>query len=49
MENAPAAAYTVAELGTLFVSFIPAGFLLGCFPVLAGVAVQGLMNIFKKA
>lgn len=36
------------ELGRLFVSTIPVGFVLGCFPMLIGVAIHGIVGIFKK-
>ena len=36
------------ELGKLFVSIIPIGFLVGCFPMIIGVAIDGIIRIFKK-
>lgn len=35
-------------LGKLFVSTIPVGFVLGCFPMLIGVTIHGIVGIFKK-
>ncbi len=32
----------------LSVSFVPAGFLLGCIPMLAGLGIQVAINIFRK-
>lgn len=37
------------ELGSLFVSTIPVGFVLGCFPMLIGATIYGIVRIFKKA
>ncbi len=36
------------ELGKLFVSCIPVGFLVGCFPMIIGLTVLGIISIFKK-
>lgn len=38
----------LVDLGTLFVSFIPVGFLLGCIPMAAGIVVDGVFKIIKK-
>lgn len=40
---------SLEELADLFVTFIPIGFLVGCFPMLIGFTIQGLMHIFKRA
>lgn len=40
---------SLEELGQLFIASIPAGFLIGCIPMIIGVAIHGLINIFKKA
>lgn len=37
------------ELTELFASCIPIGFLVGCFPMIIGVAINGIIGIFKKA
>ena len=42
-------ALTLEELTTFFVSTIPAGFALGCIPMIIGVAIHGIIGIFKKA
>lgn len=39
---------TLADFGTLFVSSIPVGFLLGGIPMLIGSAVHGVIRIFKQ-
>lgn len=39
---------TLEELGKLFVSCIPVGFLVGCFPMIIGLTVLGIISIFKK-
>lgn len=36
------------ELGNLFVSCIPIGFFIGCFPMFIGYAICGIISIFKK-
>lgn len=41
--------FTIQELGTLFVSCIPVGFMLGCFPMLIGATIHGIFRIFKQA
>lgn len=40
---------SLEELGKLFTASIPVGFILGCFPMITGVAIHGLINIIKKA
>ena len=40
---------SLEELGQLFTTSIPVGFLIGCIPMIIGVALHGLINIFKKA
>lgn len=40
---------TIEELGQLLMTSIPVGFLIGCIPMIIGVAIHGLINIFKKA
>lgn len=40
-------ALSIEELGTLFVSAIPAGFLIGCIPMVIGFAVRVLVKIFN--
>lgn len=40
--------FTVEDIGRLFVSAIPTGFILGCFAMIIGVTICGLVNIFKK-
>lgn len=40
---------SLEELGKLFTASIPVGFLIGCIPMIIGVAIHGLINIFKKA
>ncbi len=42
-------AYSVVELSQLFIASIPVGFLVGCFPMIVGIAILGLMNILKRA
>ncbi len=39
---------TITDSLALAVPFIPAGFLLGCIPMLFGIGVQVITNIFKK-
>ncbi len=36
------------ELGNLFVSCIPIGFFIGCFPMFIGFSICGIISIFKK-
>ena len=36
------------DLFTMFVPFVGAGFLLGCLPMLAGVGILAVINIFNK-
>ncbi|WP_279232798.1 MULTISPECIES: hypothetical protein [unclassified Clostridium] len=38
----------VDELLTMYAPYIGAGFLLGCLPMLAGIGIQVVINIFKK-
>ena len=40
---------SLEELGQLFTTSITVGFLVGCIPMIIGVAIHGLINIFKKA
>lgn len=49
MEGQELLALSLEELGQLFITSIPAGFLIGCIPMIIGVAIHGLINIFKKA
>lgn len=39
---------TLSDCGQLFCGSIPVGFVLGCFPMIIGVTIHGLINIFKK-
>lgn len=39
---------TIADLGKLFVSCIPVGFLLGFIPMLIGAVIHGIFRIFKQ-
>ena len=38
----------VEDLLTMYAPFVGAGFLLGCLPMLAGLGIQAVINIFKK-
>lgn len=38
----------VENLLTMYAPFVGAGFLLGCLPMLAGLGIQVVINIFKK-
>ena len=38
----------VVVLLTMYAPFVGAGFLLGCLPMLAGIGIQVVINIFKK-
>lgn len=38
---------SLEECGSLFVSAIPAGFVIGCIPMMIGFAVHALVKIFK--
>lgn len=40
---------TVEETAKLFVSCIPIGFIAGAIPMVIGLAVSGIVKIFKKA
>lgn len=40
---------SLGDMFNLLVSFTPIGFLLGFFMILVGLAVNGVMKIFKKA
>lgn len=40
---------TVEETAKLLLSFIPVGFIAGAIPMVVGLAVSGVMKIFKKA
>lgn len=39
---------TVESLLYAFVPFVVVGFLLGCLPMLAGLGIHAVINIFKK-
>lgn len=49
MEGQELLTLSLVELGELFITSIPAGFLIGSIPMTIGVAIHGLINIFKKA
>lgn len=49
MEGQELLTLTLEELGQLFITSIPVGFLIGCIPMIIGVAIHGLINIIKKA
>lgn len=38
----------VVELIELYAPYVGVGYLLGCLPMLAGIGVQVVINIFKK-
>lgn len=38
----------VDELLMMYAPYVGVGFLLGCFPMLAGICIQVVINIFKK-
>lgn len=38
---------SIEQFGVLFVSAIPAGFVIGCIPMIIGFAVHALVKIFK--
>ncbi|WP_278336010.1 hypothetical protein [Enterocloster clostridioformis] len=38
----------VEDLLTMYAPYVGAGFLLGCLPMLAGIGIQVVINIFKK-
>ena len=40
---------SLSNCGQLFCGFIPVGFIIGCFPMIVGVVVHGIIGIFKKA
>lgn len=40
---------SLEEVGQLFVTSIPIGFVIGCIPMVIGVAIHGLINIIKSA
>ena len=40
--------YSLSDLMSYILSFIPIGFLLGCFPFVVGLAVNGIIKIFKQ-
>ena len=40
---------SIEDLSKLFVSALPVGFLVGCIPMIIGVAIHGIVGIFKKA
>ncbi|WP_268886848.1 hypothetical protein [Enterocloster hominis (ex Hitch et al. 2024)] len=39
---------TVEGLLMMYAPYVGAGFLFGCLPMLAGLGVQAVINIFKK-
>jgi hypothetical protein len=39
----------LADAMQLFLWFIPIGFLLGCIPFVVGLAVHGIIKIFRQA
>lgn len=39
---------TVEDLLIMYAPYVGAGFLLGCLPMLAGIGIQVVINIFKK-
>lgn len=39
---------SLEELGKLFVTAFPTGFLIGCIPMTIGVCIHGIVSIFKK-
>jgi len=39
---------SISEVLSHAVPFVPAGFLLGCIPMLAGIGIQVTTNIFRK-
>ena len=41
--------FALSDCGQLFASSIPTGFVIGCFPMIIGAVIHGLINIFKKA
>ena len=49
MEGQELLTLSLEELEKLFTTSIPVGFLIGCIPMIIGVAIHGLINIFKKA
>lgn len=49
MEGQELLTLSLEELGNLYITSIPVGFLIGCIPMIIGVAIHGLINIFKKA
>ena len=48
MNNIDILQLSLSDCGQLFCGSIPVGFVLGCFPMLIGVTIHGLINIFKK-
>lgn len=40
---------SIEDLGKLFVSTIPVGFLVGCIPMIIGATIHGIVGIFKQA
>lgn len=38
----------VEELLVMYAPYVGAGFLLGCLPMLAGLGIHAVINIFKK-
>ena len=49
MEGQELLTLSLEELGQLFTTSIPVGFLIGCMPMIIGVTIHGLINIIKKA
>lgn len=39
---------SIEEISAVLAPFVGIGFLLGCFPLVAGLGVQAIINIFKK-
>jgi len=39
---------TLEELYQYGITLMSCGFILGCIPMVIGIAIEGLMNIFKK-
>ena len=40
---------SLSDCGQLFCGMIPVGFIIGCFPMIIGAVIHGLISIFKKA
>lgn len=39
---------TISEIAAIVAPFVGIGFLLGCMPLMAGLGVLAIINIFKK-